>query len=147
MTEEPSKTTSIDKAWEASIEQDHHEIKEILERLDATTDPQVTLPLLEELRGALLEHFEREEEPDGLHEIIASMAPNTVASLQNVLGEHQDFIVRLDSLIARARACLEGPLAEIARDSAALTNSLRDHEARETALFTDAVFTDLGRSS
>ena len=94
MIEDPTKIKSFEKAWEASIEQDHHAIQEILERLEAATDPGVLVPLFEELRAALAEHFEREEEPDGLHEIVASMAPNTVASLQNVLGEHQDFLTR-----------------------------------------------------
>ncbi len=138
---------SENQEWEAAIEEDHHEIKEILERLEATTDLHVQLPLFEELRVELVEHFAREEEPEGLHEIITSMAPNTVASLQNVLGEHQGFLERLDSLIGRARVCLDGPLAEIDRDATALSESLRDHETREMRLFTDAVFTDLGRSS
>ncbi len=135
------------QAWEATIDEDHREIKEILGRLHGTTDLHVLLPALEALRDALAEHFEREEEPDGMHEIISSMAPNTVASLQNVLAEHPVFTERLDGLIESARACLEGPLAEILRDTAALSESLHDHEARESALFTDAVFTDLGRSS
>lgn len=135
------------QAWEATIDQDHRAIQEILGRLQATTDLHVLLPALEELRGALAAHFAREEEPEGLHEIISSMSPNTVASLQNVLGEHRAFAERLDGLIDSARACLEGPLAEILRGTAELSESLRDHEARETALFTDAVFIDLGRSS
>ncbi len=147
MSDNPSRTPALDQAWEATIEQDHHAIKEILGRLEATTDLHVLLPVLEELRSALAEHFVREEEPEGVHELIASMSPNTVASLQNVLGEHQAFRERLDSLINGARACLEGPLAEVLREAAVLSENLHDHEARETALFTDAAFTDLGRSS
>ncbi len=134
-------------SWEASIEDDHDAIKEVLGRMQTVTDPKDLLPVLEELRGALSEHFKREEEPDGLHEIVASMAPNSVASLQNVLAEHEVFTERLDRLIEQTRACVEGPQAGILRETSELTESLRDHEARETALFTDAVFTDLGRSS
>ncbi len=145
MSEDPKR--AVDPAWEASIEEDHDEIKEILGRMQATTDPHVLLPVLEELRGALREHFAREEEPDGMHEIVTSMAPNSVASLQNILGEHEVFTERLDRLIERARACVEGPMARILHDAAELSESLHDHEARESALFTDAVFTDLGRSS
>ncbi len=144
MIEDPSKTTAADKTWEEAIEQDHDAIKEILARIEATSDLHVLLPLFERLRVELLEHFEREEAPEGEHDIITNMAPNTVASLQNVLGEHPVFIERLDSLIERARACLEGPLAEILRDAVALLESLHDHEAREMALFNDAVFSDLG---
>ena len=147
MTEDPTKIPAFDEAWEETIEKDHHAIKEIQERLEATTDLHILLPILEELRLSLVAHFAREEAPEGMHEIIADMAPNTVASLQNILGEHQDFLDRLDSLIERGRACLTGPLAEILHDASALSESLHDHEARETALFTDAVFTDLGRSS
>ena len=146
MSEDASKVQA-DKAWEDEIEDDHHAIKEILERLEATMDPHLLLPILEELRMSLVAHFAREEAPEGLHEIIADMSPNTVASLQNILGEHEHFVVRLDSLIERTRAAVKGPLAEILRDATALSESLHDHEARETELFTDAVFTDLGRSS
>ncbi len=131
----------------ASIEEDHDAIKEVLGRMQTITDPQVLLPVLNELRGALSEHFAREEEPEGMHEIVASMAPNSVASLQNILAEHEVFTQRLDRLIEETRACVEGPQAGILRETAELTESLHDHEERETALFTDAVFTDLGRSS
>jgi len=147
MIEDASQTTAISPSWEATIEQDHQAIKRILGRVEATTDLHLLLPVLQELRDALAEHFVREEEPEGLHELIASMSPNTVASLQNVLGEHRIFLERLEGLIGRARSCCEGPLAEILGEAAALSQSLHDHEARETALFTDAVFTDLGRSS
>ena len=147
MIEDPSKVPDFDRAWEDTIEHDHHAIKEILERLEATTDLHILLSILEELRMSLVEHFAREEAPEGLHEIIASMSPNTVASLQNVLAEHRDFLVRLDRLIEQARTVVNGPMADILQDAAGLAESLHDHEARETALFTDAVFTDLGRSS
>ncbi len=147
MIEDASKAQAADKSWEETIEHDHHAIKEILERLEATMDPHLLLPILEELRMSLVEHFAREEAPEGLHELISTMSPNTVASLQNVLGEHEDFLVRLDSLIERTRKVVRGPLAEILRDAMALSESLHDHEARETELFTDSVFTDLGRSS
>ena len=147
MIEDATKAPAFDKAWGETIEHDHHAIKEILERLEGTMDPHLLLPILEELRISLVEHFAREEAPEGLHEVIADMSPTTVASLQNVLGEHEQFLVRLDSLIDRTRTLVRGRLAEILRDAAALSESLHDHEARETELFTDAVFTDLGRSS
>ena len=147
MIEDSTKIPAFDQAWEETIEQDHHAIKEILARLEATTDLHILLPILEELRLSLVAHFAREEAPEGMHEIIADMAPNTVASLQNILGEHQVFLDQLDSVIERGRACLKGPLAEVLHDATALSESLHDHEERETALFTDAVFTDLGRSS
>ena len=147
MIEDATKVPAFDKAWEETIEHDHHAIKEILERLEATMDPHLLLPILEELRMSLVEHFAREEAPEGLHEIIADMSPTTVASLQNILGEHEQFLVRLDSLIERTRKVVRGPLAEILGDVASLSESLHDHEARETDLFTEAVFTDLGRSS
>ena len=147
MIEDASKAQAFDKTWEDTIEHDHHAIKEILERLEATMDPHLQLPILEELRMSLVEHFAREEAPEGLHDIIADMSPTQVASLQNILGEHEQFLARLASLIERTRALVRGPLAEILKDAAALSESLHDHESRETELFTDAVFTDLGRSS
>ena len=147
MTEDPGKVLAFDQAWQDTIEQDHHSIKEILERLEATTDPCRLVPLLDELRASLVDHFAREEAPDGMHEIVANMSPNIVASLQNVLGEHEDILDRLDRLRRRAVECLEGPVAAVRAGAAELSENLRAHEARETKLFTDAVFTDLGRSS
>ena len=147
MTEDLSKNPAFDPAWKNKIEEDHHAIKEILEGLEATTDLRHLLSLLDELRSSLVEHFAREEAPEGLHEIISSMSPNTVASLQNILGEHQEILGRLDRLRVKTRACLEGPVAALLDNTATLSESLRDHEVRETRLFTDAVFTDLGRSS
>ncbi len=132
------------QTWEEALEQDHDAIREILERVGATSDLNVLLPLLERLRVALLEHFEREEAPEGDYDLIANMAPETVASLQNILGEHQVFVEHLDRLIERIRACLEGPLAAILRDAGLLSESLQAHEAREMALFNDAIFSDLG---
>ena len=113
MIEDASNVQASEKTWEETIEHDHHAIKEILARLEATMDPHLLLPILEELRLSLVEHFAREEAPEGLHELIADMSPNTVASLQNILGEHEQFLVRLDSLIERARTVVRGPLAEI----------------------------------
>ena len=75
-----------------------------------------------------------------------SIEGGTTEVMQNILGEHAPFLVRLDGLIERTRAVVEGPLAEILRDAAALSESLHDHEARETELFTNAVLTDLGSS-
>ncbi len=144
MIEEPSKTTTAGETWEEAIEEDHDAIKGILERIVATSDLHALLPLFNELRVELLEHFEREEAPEGDYDLIANMAPDTVASLQNVLGEHKVFVERLDGLIERTRTCLEGPMAEILRDAGSLSQSLHDHEAREMALFNDAVFSDLG---
>ncbi len=145
MTSDPTKLPDFDQAWGETIERDHHAIKEIVGRMESTTDLHRLLPILEELRAALVDHFAHEEAPDGLHELIASMSPETVATLQNVLCEHQDFLRRLDGLIECVQACLAGPLADVLEGAASLAASLRDHEARETVLFTDAVFTDLGR--
>jgi Hemerythrin HHE cation binding domain len=147
MNQNPGKVLAFDQTWQQSIEQDHHSIKEVLERLDATADPNRLLALLDELRTSLVEHFAREEAPEGMHEIVSSMSPSSAASLQNVLAEHGDLLAHLDRLRQRTREIIEGPVAGLRADAAALSQSLRSHEARESRLFTDAVFTDLGRSS
>ncbi len=144
---EEFETPAFEQTWEKTIEHDHYAIKKILRRLETTTDLHHLVPILDELHTCLLEHFAREEAPAGLHELIASMAPDTVATLQNVLGEHQGFLERLDRLRTKAQKCLEGPIAAVLRDTGVLSESLHAHETRETRLFADAVFTDLGRSS
>ena len=147
MNENSGKVLAFDQAWQETIEKDHHSIKEILERIDATADPNRLLSLLRELRTSLVQHFEREEAPEGMHEIVSNMSPSSAASLQNVLGEHREFLAELDALRQRAREVLDGPVAKLCAGAAALSQSLRTHEARESRLFTDAIFTDLGRSS
>ncbi len=138
---------SSKQQFHAEIDEDHQALKELLSQLEETTDLQLLLSLLQRLRSQLLEHYEREESPEGLHEVISSLAPSQVATLQNVLGEHREILKRLDDLDRQVQECLEGPVAEVRRATDGLLEFLHDHEARESALFTEAVFTDLGRSS
>jgi hypothetical protein len=136
------KQTSRDR-----IAEEHRQLHEALDRLQATEDIRRIAPLLEELRPRLAEHFASEEEPEGLHQAIGDTAPHLMTSLQQIYEEHREFLATVDRLASEARACCEGPVARILSGIHQLCENLETHEAAETELFTDAVYTDLGDSS
>jgi hypothetical protein len=130
-----------------AIAEEHRSLKRLLKNMESTADLRRLVPMLGELHDLLEEHFLHEEATDGLHATIGSSAPHHLTTLQNLFEEHQDFLDTLTKLDAQARACLDGPLAEILEGIESVSERLRRHEARETELLTDAMFVDLGDSS
>jgi len=126
------------------IAAEHRALGETLERLEGATDPHRLLPELEKLRRQLQEHFAEEEAHDGLGELVGRSAPHLLAGLQRVLGEHRDFLGQVESITARTRDLVDGPLREIRDSVATLVGQLRDHESRESDLLREAVATDFG---
>lgn len=130
-----------------SIEQEHKALKETLDRLEGTGDLKILIPMLNELRARLELHFAHEEGPAGLHQVVGDSAPHLLTYMQRLFDDHQKLLTAIDGVTERARQCVDGPLAAVLRDVAALSEALRTHEARETALLGDAMYTDLGESS
>ncbi len=124
--------------------EEHRRIKQSSDRLDKTTDLRLMVPLLQELRILLDEHFEQEEAPNGFPAMIAEPAPHHARVLDELFDEHKIILNTLDGVIEKALFCLNGPLASVRREVAALCQQLRAHEVRETELLTDTVYTDLG---
>lgn len=123
---------------------DHHELKQLLPRIEECSDISDLLALLRQLHTLLVRHFKAEESPAGLHQIIGDAAPQYGNYLQRLFEEHEALDRRIEALIDRAQALLEGPVAEVRIEVAGLCTSLREHESTETRLLTDALYTDLG---
>ncbi len=131
---------------QGQIAEDHHDLRQAMVGLQQTTALERLIPQLADLRAELKEHFELEEGEDGLAQAIGESAPHHLNRLTKLFDEHIALLGAVDDLIARAQACIDGPVAEVFRDVGVLCTRLEEHEANETQLLTEAVFTDLGTS-
>jgi len=131
---------------QGQIAEDHHDLRRALGRLRQTSELRLLIPQLTRLRTELQEHFELEEGEEGLAQAIGESAPHHLNRLTKLFDEHVTMLAAVDGIIERAEACLEGPVAEVLRDVIGLCSQLEEHEANETQLLTEAVFTDLGTS-
>ncbi len=144
MAKDSSETKQSPTASEDQVVEQHRRIKEVLNRIGGAGDLQVMVPLLQELRILLEEHFEDEEAPGAFPTMIAESAPHHARSLDRLFAEHGTILSNLDAAIAKALLCLKGPVAEVRTSVADVCEQLRVHEATETELLTDTVYTDLG---
>lgn len=122
------------------IEDEHRRIRSSLETLENVADLSALLHTLRELKPILEQHFAHEEADDGIHDIIGLTAPNLVPSVQDLFDEHKQFLQLLGELtseVARAREVIFEW-----RDR--LIQGLRSHEERETELFSQAAYSELG---
>jgi hypothetical protein len=144
MAKKPSQVVQSAQDAGDQVVEEHRRIKQSLDRLDHITDLRLMVPLLQELRILLDEHFEQEEAPDGFPAMIAEPAPHHARILDELFDEHKIILKTLDGVIANALFCLNGPFATIRREVTTVCLQLRAHETRETELLTDTVYTDLG---
>lgn len=141
-----SPTATDSRAALDQIAEEHFALAITEGRLEATTDPHQLLPRLEKLHEQLEHHFASEEASDGIRRDVSRSAPYMLDSLSKVFDEHRELLAEAEALRKRTRALVEGPLAEILRDVAALVRRLREHEAKETELVSDVFYTDFGES-
>jgi len=146
MSRKPTPPPHLAGARTSQHFEDHRALQAVLGRLEATTDIEVLLPLLEELHRLLQAHFAREEAPDGFRAVFEE-TPHMGEALDRLLGQHPRFLADIERLTQEVRICLEGPLAKFREDVQGLCDRLHDHEAEETRLLTEALYTDLGESS
>jgi DNA mismatch repair ATPase MutS len=128
----------------SKIAQQHQELRDTLKQVAETTSLERLVSLLEKLREQLREHFADEEGEEGLEQAIGESAPRHLRALEALFDEHREFLEVVGGMIERCQALLMGPKAEILRDVQTLTERLHQHEARETDLLTDSVYTDVG---
>jgi len=131
-------------ATRREIAQEHRQVRVLVEELETTSDLDALLVHLVELRGLLELHFAREEAPDGLHRVVDGTAPRLATSVQALFDEHRQMLALLTGIAERARACLDGPIAEVRRSVAELCRQLHEHEAAETELLAGALYEDIG---
>ena len=129
----------------ADIETQHRELREMLGAIEASAELTQLLPMLEQLRAELQEHFADEEREDGgLAEAVGATAPRHLRRLAELLDEHRRLLETVDELIVRGRTLVNGPGRDLVRDARAFSRQLKRHETRETELLTDAVYADIG---
>ena len=122
----------------------HRVLRETLGRIAATNELTLLVRLLDDLRAQLEPHFAEEEAADGLAEAVGAAAPQHLRHLERLMAEHRVLLATLEGLIARGRSLLSDVVGEYVREVRALGQRLRDHEAQETALLSDAVHADIG---
>lgn len=122
----------------------HRSLRETLGRIAATSELTLLVRLLDDLRAQLEPHFAEEEGAEGLAETVGGVAPQHLRHLERLMGEHRLLLATLDGLIARGRALLSDAVGDYVGEIRALSRRLREHEAQETALLSDAVHADIG---
>lgn len=124
------------------IDQEHHQLRQLLSRIGATEEPSAMVPLLGKLQALLLTHFEHEEADGGMPRMVSGRAPHLMTTLEVLMDEHEVFLSDVTALIERAgRGDDAGDVHTAFRD---LASRLHDHESRETDLIMDAFENDLG---
>jgi len=125
---------------------DHHALNVVLRRMLTTRDLNLLIPLLKELHLLLEEHFAREEESDGLYQVVSDAAPQHLEQVRKLLAEHAGFLSTAKSLEVKAKACVDEPQDEVFSEVLDLCQNLEMHEAMENDILTDALYRDLGES-
>lgn len=123
---------------------EHRQIRSVLAELQGIRELEELAPRLAALRTLLERHFDREEAPGGLHGAVDATAPRLAPSVRALFDEHRELLDRLDGLVARTRACIDGPMAEVRLGVADLCHRLHAHEAVETDLLAGALYEDIG---
>jgi len=144
MNEKPAAQEPFDTQRE--IVGGHVALKQLLDRLETTEDPRKLLEIIGELNALLTAHFRAEESATGLHEIISENAPQCLTQLQRLFDDHRVLLETVESVSCKLESYLRGP-ERIREEVTDLCRKLREHEAEESRLLTESLYTDLGRSS
>lgn len=140
----PRRPSARALATQRRIDDEHRRLSALLGQLTLGRDLERTHHRLVELRELLVTHFETEEGPRGLHELVAEAAAHRLPNVQHLFEEHRALLTRLDRLSTRLRELVDGPVASVMSEVAELAATLRRHEADEEALFSEVFYVDLG---
>jgi len=117
-------------AAKRAIDQDHAKLHEIIHRIKKSKDMPALASTLHELNDTLVDHFAREEHPQGLFAILGTRSPKEREAFAEILAEHESILVNVRELLDQARAT-KGEHAGLAAQAAMLGSILGDHEKRE----------------
>lgn len=123
---------------------DHHEIETLVGQVAPTSTREQTLAALTGLQPILQRHFAKEEEQiDGLHNEILHRTPRHANALAGLKDEHRELLASLQQLLDKAneKSVDDASLQTLGAEFRA---RLAEHEARETEIFVDSIWTDLG---
>ncbi len=126
------------------IDDEHRRLNELLRSLTHSHDPVRLQTLLAQLRELLVEHFEHEEAPEGLHELVTEGASHRMPNLQLLFEEHRQILAKVDELGAGVGDIVDGAWREVREGVSALAETLRRHEQDEESLFSEAFYSELG---
>jgi len=126
------------------IGEEHKELERLLVDLIQTQELERLRTMLAELATLLRSHFETEEGPRGIHEVVGEQAGHALPTVQRLFEEHRQILVRIEQLRIRVADCLDGPVRRAVADVRELAATLKRHEEEEEQLFADAFYTDLG---
>jgi hypothetical protein len=142
--EQAARDTMTDES-QATIEDDHRQIRALLSDLTATSDLSKMLGIVETLNTIFAAHFKREEEPNGFYAEIRQLRPEFDGKLKALERQHGVFLdkfKRLENNISR----IAEDLSRVEESKAALIAAVDEHEQTETNLMLDAYYLDLGDS-
>lgn len=122
---------------------DHRRIGELLSRVAAAADAAESRDSMRELLPLLQRHFrEEEEEIGGLHAVVRQRTPHHWNALCGLRDEHLQLLAQARDLQAQAeRNAAVEHLRELGTE---LKDHVAAHEAKETEIFVDSIWTDLG---
>lgn len=126
------------------IGEEHQEIHAMTREIQAARTLPDLLRKLETFQAAVRVHFSHEEAPGGFFEFIRSRSSWNYGGVHALEQEHREFLVSVAALEAKVREFLAGPFASLMAEAARLTEQLHRHEAEESRLLTETLYTDVG---
>ena len=133
-----------------SIEADHRSLRGRLDELSAAKAATALLSALRPLPKVLQEHFDREEQNEGLYEDLRMRRPSLAPKLDELSSEHGVMMAELEEVRRGIESQLEKgehgeEIAEpMLRDIARWVERLRRHEHDESRMIGDVYYTDEG---
>jgi len=128
----------------AKIDDEHRELNRLLQEITQTQDLVRIKAMLADLATLLRAHFETEEGPKGIHEVVGEQASHTLPAVQRLFEEHRQILTRIEQLRIEVADCLDGPVRRTIGGVTSLVEMLHQHEADEEELFANSFYTDLG---
>ncbi|HEU4418053.1 MAG TPA: hemerythrin domain-containing protein [Planctomycetota bacterium] len=126
------------------IQAAHRQITALTAKLATVSGAGEMVACLRQLGTLMAEHFaDEEQEFDGLHENIRSRSPELQNALHELAEDHKQLLERVDALLwyAQQKHRAASKLRQLGKQ---FQERLARHEARETGIFQDSIWTDLG---
>lgn len=121
------------------IEDQHDDIRSVVDALQATDDVRAVAGLLAELEVLLQPHFAEEERPGGMLESIGDSVASRDRVVAAIRSDHLQLTNAAHEAIRATRACLDGPVADVLAKARDLCARIQSHERRESEAFLAAV--------
>lgn len=132
------------KPAQQKILDDHRQIGELLGKIAGTGVATEIAASLDALLPVLIRHFQEEEdEIDGLHIDIQRRSPQQHQALLGLKSEHVQLLAAARDLLLQAKAA-KGSSDKLQKLGVQLKERLATHESKETELFLDSIWTDIG---